>query len=190
MNDFIISTNVETLSPKVEVLMLKGEPGSGGGSSDYVTKEGLLQTTGIATDNTMSQNAITGALALKQGTLTAGSNITINNNEISATDTTYSNATTSSAGLMSANDKEKLEGISSGAEVNVQANWNETDTSSDAYIQNKPNISSKEDTSNKVTSLSSSSTDTQYPSAKCVYDLIGDINTILATLTTPVGGSV
>lgn len=27
---------------------------------------------------------------------------------------------------------------------------------------------------NKVTSLSSSSTDTQYPSAKCVYDLIGD----------------
>ena len=28
--------------------------------------------------------------------------------------------------------------------------------------------------SNKVTSLSSSSTDTQYPSAKCIYDLIGD----------------
>lgn len=28
----------------------------------------------------------------------------------------------------------------------------------------------KEDVSNKVTSLSSSSTDTQYPSAKCVYD--------------------
>lgn len=37
-----------------------------------------------------------------------------------------------------------------------------------------PNVSGKEDTSNKVTSLSSSSTDTQYPSAKCVYDLIGD----------------
>lgn len=31
-------------------------------------------------------------------------------------------------------------------------------------------VSSKEDISNKVTSLSSSSTDTQYPSAKCVYD--------------------
>lgn len=38
---------------------------------------------------------------------------------------------------------------------------------------------------NKVTSLSASSTDTQYPSAKCVYDLIGDVETILATLTTP-----
>ena len=36
--------------------------------------------------------------------------------------------------------KNKLDGISSGAEVNVQANWNETNISSDAYIQNKPDI--------------------------------------------------
>lgn len=35
---------------------------------------------------------------------------------------------------------------------------------------------------NKVTSLSSSSTDTQYPSAKCVYDIIGDVETLLAAL--------
>lgn len=39
--------------------------------------------------------------------------------------------------------KNKLDGIASGAEVNVQANWNETNSSSDAYIQNKPtNVSS------------------------------------------------
>ena len=31
-------------------------------------------------------------------------------------------------------------------------------------------VSGKEDTANKVTSLSAQSTDTQYPSAKCVYD--------------------
>lgn len=36
--------------------------------------------------------------------------------------------------------------------------------------------SSKEDKSNKVTSLSSSSTDIQYPSAKCVYDAIANAN--------------
>lgn len=41
------------------------------------------------------------------------------------------------------------------------------------------NWNGKENSSNKVTSLSSSSTDTQYPSAKCVYDLIGDIDTAL-----------
>ncbi len=37
-------------------------------------------------------------------------------------------------------------------------------------------------TGNKVTSLSSSSTDTQYPSAKCVYDLVGNIETLLASI--------
>lgn len=36
--------------------------------------------------------------------------------------------------------------------------------------------------SNKVTSLSASSTNTQYPSAKCVYDLIGDVESLLAAI--------
>lgn len=43
-------------------------------------------------------------------------------------------------------------------------------------------ISGKQDVSNLVTSLSASSTDTQYPSAKCVYDMIGDIEAVLATI--------
>lgn len=34
--------------------------------------------------------------------------------------------------------------------------------------------------SNKVTSISSLSTDTEYPSAKCVYDIIGDIESLLS----------
>lgn len=44
----------------------------------------------------------------------------------------------------------------------------------DSALQSHQDISGKENTSNKVISLSSSSTDTQYPSAKCVYDLIKD----------------
>lgn len=40
----------------------------------------------------------------------------------------------------------------------------------------------KQDKSNLVTSLSASSTDTQYPSAKCVYDIIGNLETILSTI--------
>lgn len=35
-------------------------------------------------------------------------------------------------------EKNKLSGIASGAEVNVQPDWNTTDTTSDAYIKNKP----------------------------------------------------
>ena len=36
------------------------------------------------------------------------------------------------------NEKNKLAGIAAGAEVNVQADWNVTDTNSDAFIKNKP----------------------------------------------------
>lgn len=38
----------------------------------------------------------------------------------------------------SATERSKLSGIASGAEVNVQSDWNETNTGSDAFIKNKP----------------------------------------------------
>lgn len=37
----------------------------------------------------------------------------------------------------------------------------------------------KQDKSNLVSSLSADSTDSQYPSAKCVYDIIGNIGAVL-----------
>jgi len=40
----------------------------------------------------------------------------------------------------------------------------------------------KQDKANLVTSISSASTDTQYPSAKCVYDIVGDIETLLSSI--------
>ncbi len=46
----------------------------------------------------------------------------------------------------------------------------------------KDEVDEKEDKSNKITSISSSSTDTQYPSAKAVYDILPTFNiTILTT---------
>lgn len=39
-----------------------------------------------------------------------------------------------------------------------------------------------QETNNLVTTLSASSTNTQYPSAKCVYDLVGNIETLLASI--------
>jgi hypothetical protein len=44
--------------------------------------------------------------------------------------------------FFSAEDRVKLDGIQAEAEVNVQADWNETDPKSDAFIANKPPISS------------------------------------------------
>ena len=49
-------------------------------------------------------------------------------------------------------------------------------------LSNKPDLSVYQTTSNIVTSISSLSTDTQYPSAKCVYDLVGDIETLLSQI--------
>lgn len=43
-------------------------------------------------------------------------------------------------------------------------------------ITEHQDISGKEDKSNKVTSISANSTDTQYPSAKCVYDYIQSLD--------------
>jgi hypothetical protein len=47
-------------------------------------------------------------------------------------------ATTSAAGSMSSADKTKLDGIATGAEVNVQANWTESNNALDSFILNKP----------------------------------------------------
>lgn len=61
--------------------------------------------------------------------------------------------------VYTATEKTKLSGIASGAEVNVQSNWNETNSSSDAYIQNKPSIPSKtSDLTNDSNFISTSST--------------------------------
>jgi|11_taG_2_1085331.scaffolds.fasta_scaffold00288_3 hypothetical protein len=76
------------------------------------------------------------------GNLTAGTNVSISSGGvISATDTntTY---TVGDGGLTQKNFtstlKTKLDGIASGAEVNVQSDWNAT--SGDAFIKNKPTI--------------------------------------------------
>ena len=51
--------------------------------------------------------------------ITAGDNVSISNGKISATDTTYSAATTSTSGLMSSTDKTKLDGVAEGAKDNI-----------------------------------------------------------------------
>lgn len=43
-------------------------------------------------------------------------------------------------------------------------------------------ITGLQTTGNLVTSVSSASTNSQYPSAKCVYDLVGNIETLLASI--------
>lgn len=70
-------------------------------------------------------------------------------------------------------EKNKLNGIAAGAEVNVQSDWNVTSTSSDAFIKNKPTIPSKtSDLTNdsNFTSFSAVVSKTQ-PTGQTVGDL-------------------
>lgn len=56
-------------------------------------------------------------------------------------------------GVMSAADKIKLNGIAEGAEVNVQSDWSVTDTTSDAFIKNKPTIANTLVTANATSRI-------------------------------------
>lgn len=47
---------------------------------------------------------------------------------------------TANSKIFTAVERSKLNGIEAGAEVNVQANWTQTDNSADSYIENKPTI--------------------------------------------------
>ena len=80
-------------------------------------------------------------------------------------------------------EKTKLSGIQTGAEVNVNADWNAT--SGDAEILNKPTIPSiagLETTSNKSTSVTTDqASNTKYPSVKSVYDWVIGLGYLLAS---------
>ena len=49
-------------------------------------------------------------------------------------------ASTNADGAMSSDDKEKLDDIESGAEANVQSDWDEDDSTADSFIKNKPTL--------------------------------------------------
>lgn len=63
--------------------------------------------------------------------------------------------------------------------IDLSNYYTKTEIDNKGYLTQHQDISGKEDTSNKVVSISAQSTDNQYPTAKCVYDLIGNIETLL-----------
>ena len=127
-----------------------------------VVQEKLTAGTGIIIDD----NEVSVDTTVIQEKLEAGDNIVIEGNTISATAEPQQQADWTETDSSSVTyiqhkpqnlvqdpdyvhtdnnftdaDKTKLDGIEAGAEANVQSDWNETNTSSDAYIQNKPDLS-------------------------------------------------
>jgi len=63
----------------------------------------------------------------------------------------------------------------------ARSKYNNPTTQQWEYADRNPLPTGLEETANKVTSLSAQSTDTQYPSAKCIYDLIGGLDDLIGT---------
>lgn len=107
----------ESLVPIRETLATKAN------ISDIPTKTSeLINDSGFITD---------AVVPTKTSELTNDSNFVSDANYVH-TDNNFSNS-----------DKSKLDGIETGAEINVQSDWNVSDSTSDAFIKNKPTIPTK-----------------------------------------------
>ena len=127
-----------------------------GTTAEYIDGTGALQTTPLG-----SVTAVTGTAPI----VSSGG---------AAPAISISAATISAAGSMSSADKTKLDGIATGAEVNVNADWNAV--SGDAEILNKPTL-----TSGTVTSVALS-----VPTA---FAVSGSPVTSSGTIALSVGGT-
>lgn len=113
---------------------LSGKSDTGHTHSSYVNQNAFSNV--VVGSTTVAADSATDTL-----TLVAGSNVTLTPDAtndkitIAATNTTYSNATTSAAGLMSSSDKSKLDGIAAGAnKTTVDSALSSTSTNP---VQNK-----------------------------------------------------
>lgn len=102
--------------------------------------------------------------------------------------------------LMTSEQASKLAGIQAGAEVNVQANWNQTNSSADDYIKNKPaipnmtNYYTKTETNSEITTaigaLDVATTATSGSYIKSISETDGKISAVAETIdTTPTSAS-
>lgn len=90
-------------------------------------------------------------------------------------------------------EKNKLAGIASGAEVNVQSDWNQTTTSADDYIKNKPTLGAAA-AKGVDSSISSGSSSTNLPTSAAVASFvsseIGGVDAMRFKGTIGTGGTV
>ena len=108
-----------TFSAEVDAAALKAVEGkadaAAASASNASAAAGKAEAFARAATGAAAANAK--AIAGKQDALTAGANVTIDGATISATDTTYGEASATASGLMSAADKAELDGLATGATV-------------------------------------------------------------------------
>lgn len=106
------------------------------GSTVTVDSDGTIHAVGGGGLGTSDYNGLSNKPSINGVVLT--SNKSSDDLGLASASHSHDDATATDSGFMSAADKSKLTAIEENAQANVQADWNEEDTSSDAYIQNKP----------------------------------------------------
>jgi len=182
------STDTQYPSAKCVYNAIQAAGGGGGGgvtSYDGLTDKPSLCTTATTTQTTSTGETITGTINLHKISKTGSYNDLLDKPTIpSAPGTLNTNITTAltTASTENLSGNVKLHKISKTGTYSDLIGKPTTGTStqflkgdgsldSTSYLTSS-SISGKEDTSNKVTALSGDCTDTQYPSAKCVFDAI------------------
>jgi hypothetical protein len=128
--------------------------------SDVAATDGQFlvwdSTTGLATWETIAAGGVTSVEGTSPISVSGTTTKTVS---ISA-------ATTSAAGSMSSEDKTKLDGIATGAEVNVKADWNAT--TGDAEILNKPTVVTQVTGTTPIVSSGGTTPDISIPASSAV----------------------
>ena len=138
----VVGTDVQAHSATLDQVAAGTYTGNGGAldnqyianGAGYVTSGGIGTVQSVATSGTVNGLTLTGGPITSTGTITLGGSVSITASQVTDFDTEVSNNTSVSA------NTSKLAGIASGAEVNVQSDWNAV--SGDAFILNKPTIGS------------------------------------------------
>lgn len=132
IEDVTVNGQTSTITNKVAAITI---PEASTTASGVMSKDDKSKLNNIAANAEVNQNAFSnvkvGSTTIQADSktdtleLVAGDNVTLTPDAsgdkvtIAAQDTTYDNATTSAAGLMSSGDKTKLNGVATGAQVNV-----------------------------------------------------------------------
>lgn len=123
MSSYLNETGLAYLWQKIKATFIKKS------DTTPATSIGIDSTPTANSSNLVTSGGVKSALDTKQSTIDSSHKLSADLIQDGSTNKVFTST-----------EKTKLSGIASGAEVNVQSNWNETDTTSDAYIQNKPTI--------------------------------------------------
>lgn len=175
INDSGFITDISSLATKEELNSISSQIPSTEGLLSKTQADLLYQEKG---DYLTEHQSLEGYAKIENiPSISVSSDVSGNIISINGVDNQLSNVTTLSDGEMSKEDKIKLDSIESGAQVNVQSNWNATE--GDSFIQNKPtNLSQfNQDAEHRLV------TDSEKDTWNNKQDLISDLEEIRTNST-------